>query len=257
MMNMSIEKLIKDGSRVYVKNNTRPKGHIVIQMMLPNGSTHPIVIPRTHLPICLNDFVSSDVILQSHDLRQYLSKNVITLVDPKEAERLLADPEAKEELERLRASEFSASSAFVSERVSAMENVITQANAAQNAAFAATEVPSDQITPRVLDIVNRLLSKDLSIKGALGELKAMEEELTAADCAYIITNGPDGQIKQYVQSVLANIKSGVVAAPAPTQPANKVPSEYDLRNDDMSDLTEEERMIEEQREAAARAQQKV
>jgi hypothetical protein len=93
----------------------------------------------------------------------------------------------------------------------------------------------------------------------LGELKAMEEELNAADCAYIITNGPDGQIKQYVQGVLANIKSSpaTAAAPAPTQPADKVPEDYDLSNDDMSDLTDEERMIEQQREATARAQQKV
>jgi hypothetical protein len=257
-MRLTIESLVRDGKNVYVKNNTRPKGHIVIQMVLPNGSTHPIVIPRTHLPICLNDFVSSDVIMQSHDLRQYLSKQVIVLVEPEVAEAALSDPEAKEELERLRASEFSASSAFVSERVSTMEETIDQANTAQNAAFAASEVPSDQITPRVLDIVNRLISKDLPIKGALGELKAMEEELNPADCAYIITNGPDGQIKQYVQSVLANIKSTpAVAAPAPTQPANKVPEDYDLSNDDMSDLSEEERMIEQQREATARAQQKV
>jgi hypothetical protein len=188
MSRLTIESLLQAGQNVYVKNNTRPKGHIVIQMMLPNGSTHPIVIPRTHLPICLNDFVSSDVIAQSHDLRQYLSKQVIVLIEPKVAEEALSDPEAQEELERLRASEFSASSAFTSERVSSMEETIDQANTAQNAAFAASEVPSDQITPRVLDIVNRLISKDLPIKGALGELKAMEEELNAADCAYIITS---------------------------------------------------------------------
>jgi hypothetical protein len=36
-----------------------------------------------------------------------------------------------------------------------------------------------------------------------------------------------------------------------------VPEDYDLSNDDMSDLTDEERMIEQQREATARAQQKV
>ena len=128
---VELDALLNDGKKVFVKNTSRPMGHIVLTFVTPNGRSIPRPIPRTFIPICLTDTLSPDVIKQSSDLRLFLNKGVIQLIDPDEATKELQTEEAQEELRRLNLSDFSAS-AKATERVSKMENQQTYVPAVNN-----------------------------------------------------------------------------------------------------------------------------
>ena len=62
---LDLDTLIQQGQKIFVKNTTRPMGHIVLTFTLFNGKTIPRPIPRTWIPICLSDTLSADIIAQS------------------------------------------------------------------------------------------------------------------------------------------------------------------------------------------------
>ena len=108
---------------VWLANNTRPKGKVILQMTLPNGRTRPIFIERTNLPVCVTDEVGQEMVENgSQDMRTYINKGILTLVWPSDATDIIGTTDAQEELSRLRNSEFSANNTFVSQRVEEMSN---------------------------------------------------------------------------------------------------------------------------------------
>ena len=106
-------------------------------------------------------------------------------------------------------------------------------------------IDTSTVQPRILKFVEQLRNGDLSIKAAISELKTMEGELKDTDCSYIIANGPDGQIKTFVQKILARLQGTAIAE-------NSVED-----NGDEPEMTEEERQREIQREQQARQHQQV
>lgn len=242
---LTLDQLVADGKPVYVRNRTRPRGRMQITFVLGNGKTHGVAIPRTHLPICLNDHVPPETIRGSHEVRSYINKGVLELVDPAVAEKELSDPANREELDQLRLSEFSAKAPFVSERASSMEKT-TQQGTPNN--FETLGITQDQINARVLDVVSRLATGDLQVKAGITEIRNMEDELTPADLSYIIAQGPDGQIKQYAQTLLAKATS--IKLPPNTNPAT-------LDEEGAPELTPAEKAEEARRETAARTLQQV
>jgi len=239
---LDLDWLIENKLPVFVRNTTRPRGQVAVNFQHPTGKVKVEKIPRTHLPINLSRKLSPDTILLSDDFRAMISKGVIELVRPDIAWDELQNPENAHEIERLQLSDFSAKSAFVSPRVKAMEK--TDANRVDPNApsLEPLGVETSVLTPRVLSLVERLQNGDMPIKTALSELKTMEPELKDTDCSYIITNGPDGQIRSYAQKVLAKLRGQQIAS-------TSVEDDGDLK------LSPEEEAREAQREAAARAYQ--
>ena len=235
---------------VWIINNTRPKGKVILQMTLPNGKTKPVFVERTNLPVCVTDEVGQEMVENgSQDLRAYINKGILSLMWPADALEVVGTTEAQEEIARLRSSEFSANSTFVSQRVDDM-NKITPTG---DTTLQAGSVLANEISPRIMDFVARFNSNDVQVKDAVGELKVMEDELTGKDLSYVIANIPNGKAKKYAQNLLANRQT------QPAAPSN-VPTgknnEYDIRSDD-NDLTPEERAAEAARAATARQFQKI
>jgi len=221
--------LLDNNLPVYVGNTTRPAAAVLLSMITANGAVRPVHVPRTALPINVLKFVDKDTIRRSIDLRDFLRKGILTLIWPYDAEATLSTPEAMEEVQRLNLSEFSSRNKMVSPQVQKLQD-------AQSVPIPNQEPITEVLTPRVMDIINRLESNDTSPKAAMSELKAMERDLTTQDLAYVIANTEkQTQIKAYAQEVL---------------------SKHQTKSDDEA-LTPEQQAVEAQREAAARKQQKV
>jgi hypothetical protein len=254
---LTVEWLIQNDLPVWVKNQTRPKGQVVLTVIHPgSGRASSIKIPRTHLPICLTDHAPPESLRQSQDLLALHRKGILDLVWPEDAEGELEREGVTHEMQRLQISQFSAHSTFVSDRVAEDQKMADRANTTRSALdgnFTTEQDQMQQITPRVIQFLEQYKSGDLSIKALLSELKTLESELSPTDCSYLIANGPEGQIKQFAQKLLAGLQTSPPPEPAATMPSDKA-SEYDIR-DDPDDMTEEERAAEEAREAIARAQQ--
>jgi len=239
---LDIEWLAQNNLPIYVRNTTRPRGQIAINFPHASGKVRVIKIPRTHLPIKLSGQLSPETIQTSDDLRQTISKGVLELVRPDLAWDEMQHPDNAYEIERLQLSDFSSKNAFVSKRVQDMQNVADKTTLTPEALGVETNI----INPRVLGLVEKLSNGDVPIKAALSELKTMESELKDTDCSYIISNGPEGQIRGYVQKLLANLRSQAQGTPVLATAAD----------DDEPQMSPEEAENERRREAAARSQQR-
>ena len=88
-MSLDLDGLLNEGKKIYVKNTSRPMGHIVLTFVTAHGKAVPRNIPRTWIPICLTDTLSPDVIAQSNELRQFLNKGILALVEPEKAAKYI------------------------------------------------------------------------------------------------------------------------------------------------------------------------
>jgi hypothetical protein len=211
MANVELDILLNEGKKVFVKNTSRPMGHIVLTFVTPNGKSIPRNIPRTFIPICLTDTLSPDVIRQSSDLRLFLNKGVIQLVDPDMATKELQSEEAQEELKRLNLSDFSAA-AVATDRVSKIENQQTYVSAVNNPNEPVEGVTVDPVNNRVKATLLMVEAKDLTEREAVAEFRIMKDELTNHDHTYIIAQTPDeGPLKRFAYQQLSESAAQVEA----------------------------------------------
>jgi len=203
MSKVELDTLLNEGKKIFVKNTSRPMGHIVLTFVTPNGKSIPRPIPRTFIPICLTDTLSPDVIRQSSDLRLFLNKGVIKLVDPEEATRLLQTEEAQEEMNRLNLSDFSAAS-VATERVLQLENQQTYTSAINNPNSPVEGGVLDPVNNRVKATLLQVEAKDMTEREAVGEFRIMRDELTNHDLTYIISQSQDeGPLRRFAYQQLS------------------------------------------------------
>lgn len=234
---LTLDWLMKHELPVYVRNTTRPRGQLAVNFPRPHGGVKAEKIPRTHLPIELSGKLSKETIMASDDFRACIAKGVVDLVRPDHAWEELQDPENAAETDRLQLSAFSAKNAFVSPRVQDMEKTVDN-RVDSNTSVQQLGIDTQMVNPRIMRFVEQLKTGDLSIKAAISELKTMEGELTDRDCSYIVANGPGGQIKTYVQKVLATLQGTGIA-------------NYSVEDDGAPEMTAAERAADAQRAAAA------
>lgn len=208
MINRNLDDFISEGKEIYVKNNASTPGMLLINFTEPaSGKTVMVKIPNTFLPIRLSDFVTPNMIANSYDLRSWLKKGILTLVDPEEAKDIVNDPENQYEIERLFTSDLSKDkTAYNSELHKLFTKNASSVHVPEEYQEEEEEEIGNSITPRVLSFVERILSKDLNVHKGLNELRVMEKQkqLTIDDCDYIINELEDGQIKNLVTKIRAS-----------------------------------------------------
>lgn len=212
-MSLDLDGLLNDGKKIYVKNTSRPMGHIVLTFVTAHGKAVPRNIPRTWIPICLTDTLSPDIIAQSNELRQFLNKGILALVDPSEAQKELETVDAADESKRLNLSDFS-NRAEVTERTLTLENQYTaEANPLNPQG---PEGMSDPVNNRVKSTLLRVEAKDITEREAVAEFRIMQGELSSHDLTYIISQAEgEGPLKRFAFGVLsehsASVEQNVVA----------------------------------------------
>jgi hypothetical protein len=206
-MSLDLDSLLNDGKKIYVKNTSRPMGHIVLTFVTAHGKAVPRNIPRTWIPICLTDTLSPDIITQSNELRQFLNKGILALVDPNEALAELKTTDAAEEARRLNLSDFS-NKAEATQRTLMLENQYTPAANPLNPQ--GPEGMSDPVNNRVKSTILRVESKDITERDAVAEFRIMQGELSSHDLTYIISQtDSDGPLKRFALACLSEISAKV------------------------------------------------
>lgn len=249
----TLHQLVSQNLPIYVKNLTRPRGQVVLTITLNNGKNTPLKIPKTFIPINLSDHAPVDVLANCYDLSQYILKGILELQWPDEAAAELGGGDSQDEIRRLQLSEFSSLSKFTSKRVQDAER--TEAQTKQLTAsskFDVSDTEVQTISPRVMQLIQFYKADDKTAKEILSELRIIETELTNADCSYVVSNGPAGQVREFCQRVLAKLQPAAASVPSTAMPTS-VPDEYDITKDD-EDMTEEDRALEEARALQAQAQ---
>ena len=223
MATPDLDELLQAGKKVYVKNTSRPMGHIVLTFVTPNGRAVPRPIPRTWIPICLTDTLAPNIIRDSNDLRQFIAKGVLTLIDPADAQKELQTTDAKEESERLNLSEFS-NKAEATERVTALQNQYTAESNVNNPMGPPEGQQVDPVNNRVKATLLRVESSDLTEREAVSEFRIMQGELSSHDLTYIISQAEnEGPLKRFAFQILAEqnavVDPNVVAEDEPEEDA--------------------------------------
>jgi hypothetical protein len=206
-MSLDLDALLNEGKKIYVKNTSRPMGHIVLTFVTAHGKAVPRNIPRTWIPICLTDTLSPDIIAQSNELRQFLNKGILALVDPQIAQNELKTADASEESRRLNLSDFS-DKAEVTERTLVLDNQFTAEANPLNPMEPAQL--ADPVNNRVKSTLLRVESKDITEREAVAEFRIMQGELTSHDLTYIISQVEDeGPLKRFSFAVLSEHSAAV------------------------------------------------
>ena len=206
-MSLDLDALLNEGKKIYVKNTSRPMGHIVLTFVTAHGKAVPRNIPRTWIPICLTDTLSPDIIAQSNELRQFLNKGILALVEPTVAQNELKTADASEESRRLNLSDFS-DKAEVTERTLVLDNQFTAEANPLNPMEPAQL--ADPVNNRVKSTLLRVESKDITEREAVAEFRIMQGELTSHDLTYIISQVEDeGPLKRFSFAVLSEHSAAV------------------------------------------------
>ena len=206
----NLDDLLDNGKKVFVRNTTRPMGHIVLTFITNNGKSIPRNIPRTWIPICLTDSLAPDVIRQSNDLRLFLQKGVIALVDPDEALQELEKADSQEELKRLNISDFSAT-ATATERVLQMDKDQSTTSPSINNPMAPIEgVVADPVNNRVKATLLQVEAKDMTEREAVAEFRIMRGELSHHDLTYIISQAvEEGPLRRFAYQILSELAAAI------------------------------------------------
>jgi len=181
----TLDEILNSDSPVYVINNTKDRGRVLISFADPaTGRVQSVPIPVTWIPICISDLVPRDLLKASIDFRNFITRGILKLVDPEEAQRILATPEAQEELRRLYSSQYAKSGA--------------------DAPVATPEVADegDEVSPKVQDIVLRLESGSLTPGEAVGTLRSLAPSLTKTDLSFLVANAASDKVRSWAEQEL-------------------------------------------------------
>lgn len=192
---LDLDTLLAGDDPIYVRNNTKTGvGGIGNVMVTVNhqGRAHSVTVPRTRAPFPLSRFLPKKVISDSWDIRSMIVKQVLLLIDPKQAEAELANPKVEEELQRaLRSVGMQGFVPFGPIKKQEPEKVLEHRGA-----------PGD-VDPRVLSIVTRLDEKDMSTEEALIELDLIRDEIQESSLEFLSTSA-SGSVARWAQDALTS-----------------------------------------------------
>ena len=103
---ITLQELERSSSNsVYVLNNSsdakRGRGDILFSMPRQDGGEDVVRVPKTWIPVDLTDQVEKPTLLRSSRFRRVVSSDMVTLLHPDYAEKMLESEAAQEEKERL------------------------------------------------------------------------------------------------------------------------------------------------------------
>jgi hypothetical protein len=223
---LQLDDLLASGKPIYVKNSTKnPGGIIHLSITDPySGKKQALLIPKTWIPICLNDRLSKSMIEGSWDLRTCISNGALKLVDPEEAKKLLNEEDAQAELQRINKSVHTEKQ--LSNSVSTNKGIASNLNALNDQHKQSVresskddvtaeaygpkddfeENPEYNVHQKVVDTALGVENATIQIRDAVSILRTIEDELTANDYSYVITHVAESQFKNFAKKKLAELR---------------------------------------------------
>jgi hypothetical protein len=196
------ETALRQDKSVYVINNTEPRGLFVCTVSDPtSGRQVKLELQKTWIPYCLTDILPRGILETSVEIRNSLRKNILRIIDEKEALSMLNSPKGRAEYARLNASEFTAGTA--SERKSNLMESVSLTQAA-NSSTENPNVDAAQITlhPKMQAWEQRVAAGEMDGNSLASELEIHRGELTEEDLQFLLAGAFLREAKEFATEAL-------------------------------------------------------
>lgn len=198
----TIDYLAQNRLAIYVLNTTKPVVPLFLTIASPGMKPESRIIPKTWVPFDLRSFASGEVLQYNQDLRNLLMKRRLKLLWPEEAEQMLNDPEAAEELQRI-AIEPPFGGTVDSAADSGDEAFAEiKANAAAKRGQQGAQ-PSDEVR----SLVENYRDGAVTARAIYGEVRTMSASFSAADLDHLIRNIDEPRVREFCAEQLRTAKS--------------------------------------------------
>jgi len=219
--------LFKADKKIYVLNNTEPKGLLSTTINDPiSGKAIKLEFPRTWIPFCLTSMLPRNVLEHNVELRRTLAKNTLKIIDEKDAVELLGSPRGKKEHRRLTESEFAAGSTMNSDRKAMMMNTDKKNRQGKDAMGVATE--DIAMHPKMKPWEQRVTTGEMDGASLVNELEIHAAELTNVDLQFLTTGQFPKDVKSYAQERLKTGTYRDKAMSGGTIPMDKYENDWDI-----------------------------
>lgn len=212
-----LDDLISMHRPIYVRNNKN--GIVALTVHDANGRPSSVPIPKTKLPVNLSGKATPYAIQNSRSLRNALSSEHLTLLDPEAAESELQKPgaaQAVKDAESRMGYQSRDVAAHRDQRHSHIEQNDQQANPLEADPHAEIDVAPpeepltfdarstmDDVNSKVTIIVSLVADGEKDVKEAKAELLNMQEDLSNEDLDYIVQHVPAGVLREWAREKLA------------------------------------------------------
>jgi len=196
------ESALRSDKPVYVINNTEPRGLFVCTVNDPtSGRQVKLELQKTWIPYCLTDILPRGILETSVEIRTSLRKNILRVVDEKEAVAILSSPKGQAEYARLNSSEFTSGSTSA-RKTSLMESV----NLSNNAHLSTDNPNIDKATinlhPKIQAWEQRVAAGEMDGGSLCAELEIHRGELCEADLQFLLAGGFPREVKEFATDAL-------------------------------------------------------
>lgn len=227
----TFDELLSAGKKIYVINNTEPKGLLSTTINDPiSGKSIKLEFPRTWIPFCLTSMLPRNVLEHNIELRRTLQKNTLKIISEEEALSLLNSERGRKEYSRLTESEFAAGSRMDSERKSAMVNAVRSTKQDMNSlSLNNPNSNPEELTlhPKMAAWEQRIVVGEIDGVTLINELEIHSGELTAHDLQFLVTGQFPQDVKAYAQERIntGTYRNKSLAGSIPTE---KYESDWDI-----------------------------
>ena len=190
---------------VWVMNSTKPKGRIHINVREPNGTAILVTVENTWIPQDLTTACTREAVMSSSDFRSLVNKGAISIVDHKEAETFMKDPEAIKEHNRLNALMGSGGD-YV--EISDEDRRSTQQQQERNANGGGSSEPSLSVMSLIgAEEKEGEEGSGIDEEATMSRLRTMQDELTAVDLRHIVQGSRFPKVKALAAEMLAELQA--------------------------------------------------
>lgn len=194
------ELLNSDDSSLFVVNNTKPAGELLMNIPSAKGRDQTLKIPVTWVPFDLTTQVRREDILDSPDFRKGISAGYVIAVSTESADKLFEnDDGARTELQRILGRGDMAE--LMVNRKSA--KLPTSSDIKNKIGQVSGAAVNSTVTPKVLQTITRANAEDetkLSPNEAISVLRGTD--LKESDLQYIVQNASAEQLKDWAAKKL-------------------------------------------------------
>lgn len=222
--------LFRAGKKIYVINNTEPKGLLSTTINDPiSGKAIKLEFPRTWIPFCLTSMLPRNVLEHNIELRRTLQKNTLKIIPEEQAVEMLQSERGRKEYSRLTESEFAAGSRTDSSRKANMVSAVRSSQQAVNS-LDNPHVNQDELTlhPKMKAWEQRIVVGEIDGSTLVNELEIHSGELTASDLQFLIAGQFPQDVKAYAQERMNTGTFRSKALTAGSIPVDKYESDWDI-----------------------------
>ena len=215
-----IDQILDENKPVWVRNIYKPKGQIVLAMHDRSGQVIKVVLPPLKHPVCLSDRITPETIRHSTSLRDLISRKVLELVAPADAQSYYeTNPHAREDVERAFSQQEYGNPEIrkMRETGKADDDLLYHKQgdavvAGKHAAGPFTEDDDDgeigvvdaeengDVQPRVKVLMEALANREKKAREVRSDLEALD--LTDADLAYVVAHS-QGLVEKFAKQELS------------------------------------------------------